>query len=452
MAPPGLAKFDSTTGMLRALANLLHGEDFSGLGQSATLRFLVQFADRVPRQLRERLFALLGAQEGVKPARAGQVDTHAVARWAVRQYPQRRYPAVLVGSSNGALMHMAAAFGLPWLPQTFLTLVQHRGIHPDNARAPMEAGLEPGRRFLAANPDVQLHHMHDPVQDRLMLGYVTYFRFKYRYLPPAYEEFLQHSLLPNGAIIIVDCQQRWPVTRLGERHFYQFGAVGGATVDDYFHGSPRVSDYLQRYRSPFRQWQPPAPDGDSPEAEWGFEPALAEPIADIARRHNYRVLRLTFAEPETLSPVVADFHRDWYAELGIPENRLLLESFIVLEPYWALRTGTVPFWMCFNKEPSRQAAERYLSSVQPYDRLYMMLFAHGMNSIGLPPIAAWQRLTEYARRGGGFLGMNPGAYPAHFSVYAKYSAELRALQPHYPLPPPLPFERLENCIARWSQT
>jgi hypothetical protein len=32
-----------------------------------------------------------------------------VADWAVQEYPQRRYPAVVVGSSHGALTHLYAA-------------------------------------------------------------------------------------------------------------------------------------------------------------------------------------------------------------------------------------------------------------------------------------------------------------------------------------------------------
>lgn len=452
MEPTGLAKFDSSSAMLRALANLLHGEDFAGLGQSTILRQIVQFADVVPRSLREQLFATMGAQEGVKPEDVQHIDSHAMADWATRQYPSGPYPAVIIGSSNGALMHMAGAFRIPWLPQTFLSLVKHQGIDPDDATAPMEAAIESGRRFLTANPDVQLHHMHDPVQDRLMLGYITYFRFKYRRLPPAYEQFLEQSLRPGGTIIISNCKRRWPVTEVGERHFYQFGAVGGATEEEYFHGGERVRDYLQRCGSPHRQWHPPTPDGDSPEAEWGFEALLAEAIEDFARQRGYRVRYLNFDDPEDLSPAVADFHRSWYAERGIHENRLLLESFIVMEPYWALRTATVPFWMSFNKEPSLQAAERYLSSVPPYDKLYVMLFAHGMNSVGLPPIEAWQRLAERARQGGGLLGVNPRSYPAHFAGFATYSAKLRGLRPHYPLPSALAFERLEEFLRRWSET
>ena len=49
-----------------------------------------------------------------------------------RQYPRRQYPAVVVGSANGAAVHLWAALGIPWLPQTFLVPIARSGVHPDD--------------------------------------------------------------------------------------------------------------------------------------------------------------------------------------------------------------------------------------------------------------------------------------------------------------------------------
>lgn len=450
MAPAGLAKFDSASAMVRALARFLHGRDFRGLGQPAPLREAVQFANLIPRSLRERIFARLGAREGVDAEQMGKVNTCAIADWACRQFPARRYPAVMIGSSNGALLHMAAAARIPWLPQTFLSLMKLRDIHPDDACAPMEASLQPATDFLAANPDVQLHHLQDPVQDRLMLHHITYFRFKYRRLPQAYRAFLDNCLQEGGTIVVADCQQQWPVFRVNDRHYYQFGAVGGATEEEYFHGSERVEQTLEHHQPPFKRWRPPEPNTRCAEAEWGFENTLMDDLGSIAHDRGFRILRLSFSEPESLSPAVADFHRRWYRELGMQTNRLLLESFIVLEPYWALRTGTVPFWMTFNTRPSLQAADAYVGSRDDFDELYLSLFAHGSDSVGLPSIAEWEKLLARARRRGEWLAVDPHRYPAHFATFARYSAQLRALQPHYPLPDPLPLQVLEEFIGNWG--
>jgi hypothetical protein len=446
-APPGIAKFDSASAMTLALARFLHGRDFPGLGQSSLLQALTRRADWLPGALRKRVFAVLGAQEGVARGDIDKVRTHDVAHWAARQYPRRRYPAVMVGSSNGALVHLAGALGIPWLPQTFLTLVRQTAVHPDDAEGAMEAERRTAERFLAANPEVQLHHMHDPSQDRLMLGYIAYFRWKLRQLPGAYAEFLQHSLAPGGTIIVVECERRWPVTRVCNRHVYQFGAEGGPTEREYFEGGERVAAYLARERSPRRRWEPPAPSEIGPEAEWGFEPALGEALREFARERGHRLLRLRFADPEDPSPLVAELHREWNRERRVRGNRLAIESFVVMEPYWVLRTGSVPYWMTFNMQPSLDRVQRYLEEHAPYDELFLMLFSHGVESVGLPPIEAWGALLARAGVRGEFVGLDPKTYPAHFAAFGRYSQALRkAIPARYPLPAPMPLERVLHYI------
>src|ERR687887_1667253 len=100
MIPPrGIAKFDSSAAMLQALARFLAGKDFAGLGQPSYLQTLTRAADIVPRKLRERAYAHLGAQEGVPPDRVDSIRSGQIAKWIADQYPRRRYPAVMIGSS-----------------------------------------------------------------------------------------------------------------------------------------------------------------------------------------------------------------------------------------------------------------------------------------------------------------------------------------------------------------
>jgi hypothetical protein len=63
-----------------------------------------------------------------------------------------------------------------------------------------------------------------------------------------------------------------------------------------------VEEYLRRYGVPRRHWDPPEPDDERPETEWGFEPALREDVEGFARERGYRVRRIVFEEPERLSP------------------------------------------------------------------------------------------------------------------------------------------------------
>src|SRR5205085_1591445 len=150
----------------------------------------------------------------------------------------------------------------------------------------------------------------------------------------------------------------------GDRHeSVRLRALGGATPDEYVHGGPRVDEYLQRYGLPRESWAAPTPDGERPEAEWGFEPALRDDLERLARRHGYQLRRLLFPDPELLSPLVADLYRWWHRQRGLEANRLLVESFILMEPWWTLRTGAVPFWMTFNTTPSADRLTQYLDDV-----------------------------------------------------------------------------------------
>ncbi|WP_240761565.1 hypothetical protein [Nitrosococcus wardiae] len=260
--------------------------------------------------------------------------------------------------------------------------------------------------------------------------------------------FYKENLEPGGTLFLVDCQCTWPTTRVGERHFFQHGAVGGVTEEEYLHGGPRVERFLEQMGSSQRRWEPPAPDGESPEAEWGFEPLLGEDVEHFAKHQGYRVKRMVFREPEHLSPLVADLYRWWYGKRGFMSNRLLVESFILMEPWWNLRIGAAPFWMVFNMEPSAKQLEYYLHSRAPYDHIHLMLFAHGVESIGLASIERWQTLLEQARTEGSFIGVDKKAYPSDFSAFARYYKELRKVPGRYPLPPPLSLSQLYGFLKQ----
>jgi hypothetical protein len=148
-----------------------------------------------------------------------------------------------------------------------------------------------------------------------------------------------------------------------------------------------------------------------------------------------------------LSPLVADLYRWWYRQLGRPDRRLLVESFILLEPYWALRTAAVPLWTVFCVEPAAAAAEQYVDqAAPPYADLGLMLFSHGVDSIGVAPIERWRALLRRAPRGR-FLGVDPRAYPRDFATFARYHPAARCQPgPRWPLPAPLPLNALDAFL------
>lgn len=127
--------------------------------------------------------------------------------------------------------------------------MRRRGVHPDEMAEDMERGREPGARLLERNPELQLHHMHDPNQDRLMVQHMTYFRVKRLTFGKAYERFIRTSLEPGGTIFVLECQLRWPAVRVGERHYFQPGGSGGLEPEEYVHGGPRVEEFLAHHGS-----------------------------------------------------------------------------------------------------------------------------------------------------------------------------------------------------------
>jgi hypothetical protein len=449
IAPPYIAGFDSASAMLRATSAYLRGEDFPGMGtMPSAIEPIAILINKLPRQAKEFIYTAGSAGEAIPAERLGDVNSEIVSEWMVNQYPQHEYPAVAIGSASGALVHLCAALGMPWLPQTYLIPVLHPELHPDEPKKAMEWGREKAQPLLDANPDLQLHHMYDPNQDRLTLRGMTYFRVKRRTLGETYKRFLKNSLPRGGTIFLVECERTWKTTQVSDRHFFQFGALGGATPEEFLYGSQRVTEYLQRYNSPHQRWEAPPPDGDSPEAEWGFEPSLQQDVENFAHQNDYHIRRIIFKEPEHLSPFVAELYRWWYKKRGIMSNRLFVESFILLEPMWSLRTGSVPFWMKFNMQPSLDWIQQYLKETDPYDEIYMILFSHGVDAAGLPTIEQWREVFKYARKHGDFVGIVED-FPRNFPALIQYNTELqRLIKARYPLPGALSLTELDKFITQ----
>ncbi|MFW6264418.1 MAG: hypothetical protein ACOC3E_02740 [Cyanobacteriota bacterium] len=447
-SPPYLAAFDSSSAMLRSTAAYLRGEDFPRLGVApSVIDPFMALVNQLPPSLQEFVYTTGSANEGIPVDRLKDVRSEVVSQWVVNEYPQRDYPAVAIGSSCGALVHLYAALGIPWLPQTYLIPVNHPGFDPNDVQPFLEWGIEYGPKLLEANPNLQLHHMHDPNEDHLTSQGMTYFRVKQLRLGAAYERFLENCLPKGGTILIVECRQSWRTTQIGDRHFFQMGAVGGATEDEFLHGSDRVTQFLKHYNSPRSKWDAPTPNTTTPEAEWGFEATLRDDIERFARQRGYKVRRIVYDKPADPSPFVAQLYRDWYQQRSINANRLLVESFVLHEPYWTLKTGSIPYWMTFNMQPDLSELQDYLNSTNPYDEIYMMLFSHGTDSVGLASIEEWRTALKRAKFRGEFVGVDENAYPRDFASMVGYHNDLKEkVSDHYPLPDSLSLEQLDQFI------
>jgi hypothetical protein len=103
-----------------------------------------------------------------------------------------------------------------------------------------------------------------------------------------------------------------------------------------------------------------------------------------------------------------------------------------------------------NTEPAAQALENYLAGTAPFERMGLMLFAHGTRSVGLATIERWRGLLNRAREGR-FLGVSEQAYPGDFATFARYQPALASFLPHRQPPPKLTLDELAT-FARASGT
>jgi hypothetical protein len=327
---------------------------------------------------------------------------------------------VLIGSSNGAMAHLAAALQIPWLPQTVLIPV-HRIGDPDRPDQALEFGRRWGPELLQPNPDVTLHQMHDSAQDRLMTARMAYFRVKWNSLPDAFAQFLADRLAPGAPVLVADDQQRWPVTRVDDRHYFQTGGLGGLSPRQHL-----AADYA------------PTADVDAPEAEWGADPGFVDSIAAWCSAHDRRVVRVSYQGPQQLAHPVASIVRTWMQERDEQSDRLIIPSFILGDPWRTLDHGLVPFWTFFPVQEAIDSLDRHLSRAAPYSRAYVLGFQHGAKS---PGVAMPDDFIRTIRRHGAeaqFLGVDPDSWPHDIAAMARYGNALDQLafaeQPWSPMP------------------
>lgn len=430
-----LTDFDSSVNTVRATASFLRGKDHAAMSMGPSSRPLGNVLAKPPDRVRAAAYRVMGFAQGIPLDQVRHLVVDELDEWAVRQYGTGPFPAVVIGSPSGGVLHLAAALRAPFLPQTTLSAVRDLATHSDDPAGAM-AALAPTTRLIADhNPRVAVYHMHDPAQDRPMLEAMAYMRLKRLRLGRPYERFLEKNLAPGGTIIQVECTRNWRVRPVGERAYFQFGCLGGLSEEEYHEPGDRVARYLEQERAPVRTWEPPTMSERRPEAEWGWDPELGKDIARFAERFGHPVRRLVSREPQDHSPFVADLYRWWYEQMGRPTNRLLAESYVQWDPMWMLRTGSVPFWLRFNMEPDFDALQSYLESVEPFDYIHLNLFSQGIVSPGVVPADRWEELLRrHALLRGELVGVDRDAYPMDLGSTTRYREAFREIPSRHPVP------------------
>jgi hypothetical protein len=174
---------------------------------------------------------------------------------------------------------------------------------------------------------------------------------------------------------------------------------------------------------------------------------------ELARRRDYRVVRLSFEEPDDLSPLVAEAMSDWYRDMGFRDRHLLVGNFVLMDPWWAIRTGSIPFWTTHNSTESVARVRDYLARSDRWRSVDLMLYSRGSDAP--VDVDRWQDVIHEAGTGA-LLGIDAHEYPRDFGIIGRYSRALReqVARRDWPLRPlEVPrldrhlFERPENFHA-----
>ena len=442
------ADFDSATVMASATARFLGGRGFPILGKpyGAALRPLLVGLNHLPEPARRWLYRVGSGREGLPAEVVAATDGEELAEYVLRRYRSRTYPGALIGSTPGAAVHMAAALGMPLLPQTVLVPLAHEDVGLDDPKAEIEKARPVAEALLAANPELAVHHMSDPANDRLTLARFSYFRIKRRRLGRAYERFLAETIPPGGVLYLVESGHTWPTTEIADRYYFQFGGVGAMEPEEYLNGGERVADFLAAQGAPRRKWDAPTPDAHRPEAEWGFDQALREDVERFAAQRGLRVVRVCFDHADALSPFVAELYRSWYRQLGWPDDDLFVESFVLIDPHWVLRAGAVPYWVTFNAEAGVSHLEKYLTAAPSYRHIGATLVSNGTRTVGLAGPERWDPILARAATSGRLCGVDRRRFPTDLAVFARYRDDLRARQPRRPIPPSMSIRDFETFL------
>ena len=404
-----IASFDSASVLHAGLVAALEGRPFSNLGNPEPLGRLIRIATRMPWPILREIYRRIGGSEGIPPDQLRRVDMAAVAAAFAGAFPGRRYPAVLIGASNGALVHLAAAMQIPWLPQTVLIPVGRTG-DPHPADQALEFGRRWGADLLAANPDVALHQMHDAAQDELMIARMAYFRVKWQRLPEAYARLLTERLRPGAPVFVAEDRLTWPCTRVDQRHWFQTGGLGGLSPQDHL-------------SAPYA----PEPDGPAPEAEWGVEPGFVAAIKDWCEAHDHPFVPISYRGPQQPAAAVADMFRSWFRARDERSDDLIIPSFILGDPWRTINRALVPFWTYFPVQEAVSALDAYLTEAEPYRKVFVLGFQHGAES---PGVAGPEDFRAVITRHGAepvLLGTRPQDWPHDIGSLARYGQALDQL-------------------------
>ncbi len=418
---PGLRveRFDSGTRVVREVAEALTGRGESILecyppGSQLYLWLL----SLLPEDLRiggVEWGMSLGVGNSPKSLEGFKVDS--LCEWCVRQYPVRKqgYKAIMVGSPNGGIAHLAALLRAPFLTSSFGISFARPPIDPDDLKAYQEFGRGLAEMILQEGEEFEVINHYDPLHDRNLVKYVNRIRIKLLELPQPYQGFILENLSPQGRIILINCSYHWPQYMVTERFFLQIGGLGGVSPQEYL-----------------KRWDLDLPLQERRESEWGCPDGFASAVRDLAARRGIEVLEIGLSHPQEYSLLA---YRAYLECEGSRREMVFLDSFNHQNPRTNVQTGLPALWLPFNTEDSLAFAREFLEGKE-FKKIYLTVLPSFASSPDTPALERW---LELASKHGELelLGISPRLFPADTLAPFRLVAQLQRLRQRYRLSKPL---------------
>ncbi len=373
----------------------------------------------VLRRLTGGLTAPREERTTLRPAQTGQIDADAIARFTTDQYPQERFPAVVVGSPHGAAAHLAVALRVPWLPAAFDVTVQAPPEPAGDAGIPslVSSGAAVAEAVLARNPELSVRQVHDPTT--AVPGVLTLF-LRWRRMPAAYHEFLVERLVPGAPVLLVRDTSTAPALVGPGRFGFQYGGPEDdlpSLPGTWVHG----------------------------ETAYGVCGGFAETLRVWAEERCHPLRRIMFGRPEALSAAVADVYRRWLRSAGKTGNRLVVECGRLLDPGQVVRAGLVPFWLPTPRHQTVAETAWWLAGSEPFSQIEVIIEPPGSSTPNLASLAQFEAVARFATRQGRVDTAAARAYP-YGTVSARHATRVLRAHPYdLPAPPELP----SATAVRW---
>ncbi|MGQ9459897.1 MAG: hypothetical protein ACUVRA_01515 [Candidatus Bathyarchaeaceae archaeon] len=274
----------------------------------------------------------------------------------------RKFDAIIFGASNGGIVNLAVAMGVPYLCSQFRVPVLIESGSKDDLEPYVKVVKLLGERWTVRHPWSSVCCLVDPIHDRMDMGVYAHIRSKFIDIPPAYKEFIERHLNPGGTLIFVNITYPWTKYSLGDCTYLQVGGLGDVAPKEYLEGSERLEKFLELVMSNHQGgWNLLGYElVTRPESEWGVEPELKEAVLKYCRQKGYDLLYLEHGHPAGFNILAAHAMRMKHTADGGSCGGYFINIFWALCPTLALRARLLSSWFTFTDRASLKIAEQQL--------------------------------------------------------------------------------------------